>query len=127
MININLNQVNMSRAECRTEEAKRFIETHIKIPGPPEIAEQLGIPYETLRKDFRRVEGVTLGAFITRKKVEYMKHLLEKTDLRCFEISDRVGFSREEVCMRVFKKHTGMTMLAYRRQHSCWREDEIPQ
>ena len=112
----------MSHAERRTKEVKRFIYTHIEIAGPHEIADHLGFSYETLRKDFRRVTGVTLGLFLMQKKVEHAKLLLMTTDLRCFEISGLVGFPREETFMRVFKKHTGLTMRAYR----CQQGGDIP-
>ena len=84
----------MSHAERRTKEVKQFIDTHIEVSGPHEIADQLGFSYETLRKDFRRVTGVTLGLFLMQEKVRYAKHLLRTTDLRCFKISGLVGYPR---------------------------------
>ena len=106
----------MTGSESKIEEAKRFIEANLHVAGPLEVAEHLDIPYETLRKKFRRMVGVPMGAFLTQTRVKRAQHLLVTTDFRCFEISNEVGFTNEEVGARTFKKHTGMTMQAYRRR-----------
>jgi AraC-like DNA-binding protein len=80
-----------------------------------DIADRLHISQETLRKAFRREEGIPLSTFIARARVEQAKRLLVDSELRCFEICYQVGYSREDVGARAFKRATGMTMLQYRR------------
>ena len=80
-----------------------------------DIADRLHVSQETLRKAFRRAEGVPLSTFIARARVEQAKRLLLDSELRCFEICYQVGYSREDVGARAFKRITGMTMLEYRR------------
>jgi two-component system response regulator YesN len=95
------------------------------ISNPQDVAERLGVPYHTLRKEFRRKTGMTLGKFIIRTRVKQAKQLLTITDLLCFEVSYAVGFSREDVAARTFKAHTGMTMQGYRRRFSDGEEGTV--
>lgn len=86
------------------------------ISNPQDVATLLGMSYHTLRKEFRRKTGKTLGKFIIQARIKKAKQLLTTTDLLCFEVSYAVGFTREDVAARTFKEHTGMTMQGYRRR-----------
>ncbi len=102
-----------------TAKVKRYIEAHLKhIRTPQEIAQPLGLSYETLRKDFKRAEGITLGRFIMQARVQRIKQHLVATNLPCSEISYRVGFVREDVAARVFKRETSLSMQAYRKRYT---------
>ncbi len=78
------------------------------------VAKNANVGYETLKKTFRRSEGVALSEYLTRLRVAKMKALLAEDRLRCFEICYEVGFDREDTGAKVFKKHTGMTMEEFR-------------
>jgi len=94
---------------------KRYIIKHIAdIEGPEDLAENLNLSYSTLRKEFRNKEKQTLGNFINSVKVKKAQQLLKSKDLYIYEIAYEVGFQREETAMRVFKRHTGITMSEYR-------------
>lgn len=95
------------------------------IANAEQLARQLGLPYETLRKVFRRHTGQTLGRFIEQVRIEEAKRLLLETDLLCFEVAYRAGYDREDVAMRAFKRNTGMSMKTWRAQfRSCRRESD---
>lgn len=81
-----------------------------------DVATLCEIPYETLRKDFRREAHETLWNLVTRLRVERMKRLLLETDLRCAEVGYAVGISREETAARIFRRKTGCTMTDFRRE-----------
>ena len=87
-----------------------------------DIATLCEIPYETLRKDFRREAQGTLWSLVTRLRVQKMKQLLLETDLRCAEVGYAVGISREETSARIFRRETGCTMTDFRRRF-CEVED----
>ena len=109
--------VQMARS-ITSEQVKRFVDTHIEsILGGPEVAQALHVSYETLRKRFRCITGKTLHQYITSVRIEKTKELLEAADLRCINISLKVGFRREDVASKVFKRKTGMTMTTYRNRH----------
>lgn len=98
-----------------TNQVKEYIERNAgKLCGVVPLANDLRIPAETLRKQFRRREGIPISRFIRRIKVENAKRLLAETDKYCFEICFEVGFSREDGGSRTFKRVTGMTMQEYR-------------
>lgn len=98
-----------------TEHVKKYIKRNVKrVYGVAPLAADLEIPAETLRKQFRRREGIPISRFIRLVKVEIAKKLLAETDKYCFEICYEVGFQREDGGSRTFKQVTGMTMGEYR-------------
>jgi two-component system, response regulator YesN len=112
----------------QTQDAKSFIYNHLhEIRNPKDLAERLNYSYESLRKDFKRQEGVTLGAFITSARIEQARKLLAETDLRCAEVAYAVGFEREEVAARAFKRAIGYSMQEYRRLNQNRSETEQDQ
>ncbi len=101
-----------------TEEVKEYIELNVrKVWGVAPLAADLQVPFDRLRKEFRRKEGLPISRFILKTKVENAKKLLTDTDKYCFEICFDVGFPRVDVGTRIFKRVTGMTMLEYREEH----------
>jgi transcriptional regulator GlxA family with amidase domain len=103
---------------------KRVIQAHCaEIHSIKDLARFTDYSAETIRKDFVRLEHVTLSEYISRTRVGEAKHLLETTDMTCQEISDAVGFSRADVGARAFKQFTGRTMGEYRNhsRHKMFR------
>ena len=87
----------------------RFSEIH----SIADVARLAGCSAETIRKDFVRKEHLRLSSFIARVKVEAAKRMLERTMIACRDVCLGVGFSREEVGERIFKRHAGITMKRY--------------
>ena len=97
------------------EKIKRYIRNRISHIGTnQEVADHFDVSSETLRRRFRRAEGMSLSRFITQVRVEKAKALLRETDLLCFEICFVVGFTREDTGAKVFKRVAGCTMQAWR-------------
>ncbi len=82
-----------------------------------DVARALSIPTETLRKVFRREAGVPIGSYITGRRMARMKKLLRRTRLTHQQISHRAGYRRADTAAKAFKRETGQTMTAYRREH----------
>ena len=59
----------------------------------------------------------TVSGYINVKRVERSQELLCKTDLSMEEISQAVGFSSASYYSRIFKKHTGISPLQYRKSN----------
>lgn len=94
---------------------KKYIQQNIAaIESWLEVAESLNCCYETLRKNFRNAEGITIGQFIKIQKIKLAKELLETTDLLCYQVAYQVGFRNPVTCFRLFKEYTGFTMKEYR-------------
>lgn len=68
--------------------------------------------YDLFRKRF----GCTIGGYINAQRVERSKDFLKGSDLTMEEISQRIGFSSASYYSKIFKKHTGLSPLQYRKQ-----------
>ncbi len=107
-----------SLCPMNTEKIKYYIDNHLDhIRKIQDVADHFDMSGETLRRTFRRAEGVGLSRFITQVRVEKAKALLRETDLLCFEVCFAVGFQREDTGAKVFKRVAGCTMEAWRRQN----------
>ena len=105
--------------DVNTVRIKRYIRSHIGHIGTiQDVADHFDVSGETLRRTFRRAEGVGLSRFITQVRVEKAKALLLETNLLCFEICFAVGFTREDTGAKVFKREAGCTMQAWRVRNS---------
>lgn len=80
-----------------------------------DLAQLLGSPTEALRKGFMRRERISLSKYLSEVRIERAKELLLTSDLRCKEICFAVGFSREDIGSRVFKRHARVSMNEFRR------------
>jgi AraC-like DNA-binding protein len=101
------------------QRVKAFVRSSFReIRSIRDIAKAFNISQETLRKDFVRVEKSRLSQFVTDARVEEMKRLLSTSDRHCREICLGVGFAREEVGERAFKRNVGMTMMEFRRERA---------
>jgi methylphosphotriester-DNA--protein-cysteine methyltransferase len=97
---------------------KEFIRTRIsEVRTLKEIATELNMSSETIRKEFRRKEGAPISDFIACQRVKIMKELLLTTDLCSNEICATMGI-REDCGERSFKKIVGLSMQSYRDQHT---------
>jgi AraC-like DNA-binding protein len=97
-----------------TIHVKKYIASHLPaIWTIQDIARELGVSAQTLRKDFVRSERISLREYIAGQRVEAMQNLLKTTNLPCMNICRELG-CREDVGERFFKRQTGMTMQQFR-------------
>ena len=97
-----------------TTDVKNFVDLNIKeVKTIHCVSERLKMSYDTLRKSFLKTERIPLADYITQKKVQAMKELLLMADHPCFYICYEYGY-REDSGAKIFKKHTGMTMLEFK-------------
>jgi AraC family transcriptional regulator, transcriptional activator FtrA len=102
--------------ELHCKKAQAFVQENIQgIKGAQDVADGLGINYETLRKEFRSFNHTTLGRYIILERVKRAQLLLETTDLLCYQICEAVGFPNEVTGHRTFRRHVGKTMDQYRK------------
>ncbi|MBD0378714.1 response regulator [Paenibacillus sedimenti] len=64
---------------------------------------------------FKNHTGETFISYLTRIRVEKAKELLKCTDLKTYEIANRIGYADPHYFNLIFKKATGMTPTVYRR------------
>jgi AraC-like DNA-binding protein len=81
-----------------------------------QLCEQVEIPYHTVRKLFRRIEGISLLEYWHHCRLQRAEEQLSSTDKYIFEVAYEMGFSSEGNFTNWFKKHKGMTPREYRQQ-----------
>jgi two-component system response regulator YesN len=63
---------------------------------------------------FKYYTSETFIGYLTKIRIEKAKELLKHTDLKSYEIADRVGYADPQYFSLLFKKTTGMTTKEYR-------------
>jgi transcriptional regulator GlxA family with amidase domain len=100
-----------NRVDLVKEYVRRYSNTPI---STARIARMLNVSPETILREFLRVERTSLRTYMSEVRVEQAKKLLATSDFPCKEICFMVGFTREDVGARVFKRLSGLTMAQYR-------------
>ncbi len=82
----------------------------------PRLARSLGVSFETFRKRFTEVVGMSPGAYRSARLVDEAGSLLATGRLTGKEIAARLGFADEYHFSRRFKALSGMTPTAFRQR-----------
>ena len=109
-----------SRPACSRpiQRCMTHIHTHLHTRIPvEELCAVSGLSRAYLSRLFRRETGLTIGAYITQKKVEAAREALEFTQQSVSEIAHVLAFSSESHFISVFRRALGMTPGEYRRLH----------
>ncbi|MEQ8471277.1 MAG: AraC family transcriptional regulator [Marinoscillum sp.] len=80
------------------------------------LSEKLHQEYNSLSRLFSSVEGITIEKFITSQKIEKVKELLFYGEFSLSEISYQLSYSSVAHLSAQFKKETGMTPSAFKKQ-----------
>lgn len=92
-----------------------------KINQPIEVADvvdQVHLSRRSLYNRFQTATGYSISNYIRNRRLEHFSKLLLETNLTVSEISYSMGFESDANVSRLFKKHYGLTPLAYRRKHA---------
>ncbi len=79
-----------------------------------QLAQVTSLSPAYLSKLFHKEVGVTISAYIVKKRIQAAENMLKFSDYSCIEISNYLCFSSESHFIHVFKKHTGYTPKYYR-------------
>lgn len=96
--------------------AKRFLADNF---ANPELtlkatADYVGLNEKYFSSRFTKEAGETVSAYLTDLRMQRAKRLLVSTDLKMYEISERVGYRSVEHFNRTFKKIFGVSPKDYR-------------
>lgn len=78
------------------------------------LCQQLHISPGYFSGIFKKATGITYGAYIQKIRMETAQELLATTDMKAFEIAERVGFVDANYFSLSFKKYTGVSAKEYR-------------
>lgn len=82
-----------------------------------EIALKLDITPEYLSGQFHREVGMTFSHYIRNYRMNKAKELLIGTQLKLYEVADKVGYSDAKYFSRMFREYTGQLPAEYRKTH----------
>ena len=80
------------------------------------LAEVARLSLSHFKAQFKREVGIAPGNYIVLKRIEHAKECLRSTKQPVTEIGFDLGFSSSQYFATAFKKHMGMSPLAYRKK-----------
>lgn len=100
------------------KKAKEYIMEHYSDEGLSlhTVAREVGFSPNHFSTVFSQQMGVTFIEYLIHYRIEQSKELLEHTDMKLADIAFRIGYNEPRYFGHVFKKLTGMTPGAYRKQ-----------
>ena len=105
------------RQEDVIQRARRFMADNYASPDMTlkSAADFVGLNEKYLSTKFTKETGMTFSAYLTSIRLEKAKRLMDTTDLKMYEISDRVGYRNVEHFNRMFKKNYSISPSDYKR------------
>ncbi|GBF78217.1 DNA-binding response regulator [Paenibacillus sp. 598K] len=105
------------RYRLEVRQAFVYIRDHLQAPLTLQlIAEQVGLSPHHLSRLFREETGSTVGETITRLRMEKAVELLSQTNMKVYEVAERIGIPSYRYFTQLFRKWTGLAPTDYKRQ-----------
>jgi AraC family transcriptional regulator len=101
------------------EKVQKEIEEHFSISEY--LTQKLHKDYGSVTRFFSEVEAITIEQFFILQKIEKVKELLTYDQHTLSEISWKLGYSSVAHLSAQFKKITGLTPSAFKKNHSGHR------
>lgn len=83
-----------------------------------ELAQRAGLSPRQLHRKFREVFGLSVQDFLIKTRVQAASDALLHSDLGIAQIAADFGFCDQSAFTQLFRKHTGLTPLKFRRRYS---------
>ncbi|MBZ9686526.1 response regulator [Clostridium estertheticum] len=97
------------------KEAKEYIQNnYAKKITLEDISKEVGFSKAYFSKIFVEETGDNFIAYLTDVRITNAKKFLDKTDMKIYEICDKVGYNNIEHFSRTFKKVVGISPLQYK-------------
>ncbi|WP_438446056.1 response regulator transcription factor [Gorillibacterium sp. sgz5001074] len=108
-------QLRKEQSKGGIEKIKKYIETHYtENISLKSIAAQFYMNPVYLGQLFRKTYGVYFNDFLLHLRVQEAKKLLRQTDMRMYEIAEKVGFQNADYFVTQFEKLEQVTPTEYR-------------
>ena len=110
------NRLNGRQADVM-QRARRFIADNFANPELTlgSVAAYVGFNEKYFTTRFTKEVGTNFRDYLTDIRLNRAKKLMETTNLKMYEISDRVGYNNVEHFSRMFKKHFGISPGDYKK------------
>lgn len=95
--------------------AKMFIEERLfdKALSLSVVSYHVGLSENHLSSIFAKQTGKTFTEYVTDLRIKEAKVLLRDTNMKVYEVADKIGFANVEYFSKIFKKHTGKSPNQY--------------
>ena len=95
---------------------KRYLDSHYSDDiNLEQLASLSHLNKYYLSHEFTRYYGISPISYLTHRRIEVCKNLLENTDHEISDIAHLAGFSSQSYLAQSFRKYCGMTAGEYRR------------
>jgi two-component system response regulator YesN len=100
--------------------AKDVVDDHYKDPelNLNTLAQDIHVTVPYLSQQFKAEVGMNFTEYLLKKRMEKAKQLLKEASLKTYEIAGEVGYQNAYYFSSSFKKYTGLTPTAYKKQQS---------
>ena len=100
--------------------ALEYVQVHFQdIVTLAQVAEAAEVHPAHLARGFRRQQGMTVGDYIRKVRIEWACRELVATERPIVEIAVHAGFCDHSHMTRVFRRQTGLTPTQFRAQSCC--------
>ncbi len=82
-----------------------------------DAANELGLSEGYLSRLFKKETGMNFGEYVTRKKIETARNMIDYSGYSLSQISNILAFTSQSYFVKVFKKYEGVTPGQYQMSH----------
>lgn len=101
------------------QSAKKYVHSHLKEDlRVMEVSRQLGVNPDYFSHLFRTETGIRYIDYVNQVRIERACERLKLTNDKIYEIGEQCGFENTNYFIKVFKKHTGLTPLDYKKSQN---------
>ena len=113
-------QASTERSERQViQKIKDYVKEHVgEDLSLTTVARQTNLSTNYLSNLFRTETSQKYSDYVTNVRIEKAKQLLQDSELMVYEVAEICGYNSTKHFISVFKKHTGMAPLQYRKQGS---------
>lgn len=87
-----------------------------------ELAQLVYLNQDYLSRLFKRETGMSISAYLLKKRLDIARELLENTNMPANVISMRAGYENYPYFSRLFHENTGYSPMEYRKKHKKEKE-----
>lgn len=85
--------------------------------GLDELCEEISVSPAYFSTTFKKETGISFVQYLTNTRIEKAKDLLKNSDLKTYEIAEKVGFAEPNYFSFTFRKNTGLSPSQYKSQN----------
>lgn len=110
------NQFEVNKNKQKIQQAIQYIEENYDTDlNMAVVSNNLSMNYSLFSLAFKQYTGSNFVNYLKDIRMREAKRLLEETDMKIIEISQRVGYDNEKHFMKIFKASCGVSPSEYRK------------